>query len=197
MHNENPLFTAGFDAPASGAAPESARGLSDASITRYTLRLMEVNAALAERQQQALRSYLERATQAVPAALEESDAKEYQELVSAVQSDDADRIAAARAAYFESLRNLRERIGEDTRAALENYYQEVRAAWEGARADSQAAYLEYVRSISEAFAALPADAPDPAALAAIGQSVTTVAAYAGSVMQSLAALDVETRGPTT
>lgn len=197
MHNENPLFTAGFDAPAGRPAPESARGLSDASITRYTLRLMEVNAALAERQRQALYSYLERATQAVPAALGESDAKEYQELISAVQSNDADQIAAAQAAYFESLRNLRERIGEDTRAALEDYHREVRAAWEVAWADSQAAYLEYVQSISEAFAALPADAPDPAALAAIGQSVSTVAAYAGSVMQSLAALDMETRGRAT
>ena len=197
MHNENPLFTAGFDAPAGRPAPESARGLSDAAIARYTLRLMEVNTALAERQQQALHSYLERATQSAPAALAESDAKEYQELIRVVQSNDADRIAAAHAAYFASLRNLRERIGEDMRAALEDYYHEVRAAWEGAWADSQAAYLEYVQSISEAFAALPADGPDPAALAAIGQSVSTVAAYAGSVMQSLAALDVETRGRTT
>jgi hypothetical protein len=167
------------------AAPQNAREPFDNALALYLAKLMEVSTAVAERQQRALLTHLETVGRAVPPGLDNVNEAEYQELISAIHSQDTVRIAAAQTNYLDALRKLQNGIAEDTQASLGTYLSEIRSTWEVARAESHAGYQEYIGSISKALGETSADDLDPAVLATIGHALSTVASYAGIVRNSL------------
>jgi hypothetical protein len=167
------------------AAPQNAREPFDNALALYLAKLMEVSTAVAERQQQALLTHLETVGRAVPPGLSDVNEAEYQELISAIDSQDAVRIAAAQTTYLDAIRKLQSGIAEDTQASLGAYLSEIHSIWEVARAESDAGYQEYIGSISKALGETSANDLDPAVLATIGHALSTVASYAGIVRNSL------------
>jgi hypothetical protein len=170
------------------AAVESLSNPFDVALAQYVLGLMQISAVLVERQQQGLRAYVESAA-AVPPSDQGACTREYQELIAAVRNRDADSIASSQAAYLDSLRKLQGAVVEGAGAAMEQYLSEVRNALEEARTECQTRYEAYVGDVSEAFRAVSAGSLDPAALAAIGQTLVAASAYASTSMQALEAVD--------
>jgi hypothetical protein len=172
-------------APPGKAAPQNAHEPFDNALAQYMAKLMQVSTAVAERQQQALLTHLEVVGRAVPPGLGDVNEGEYQDLISAIHSQDAVRIASAQTTYLDALQKLQSGIAEETQASLGTYLSEIRSTWEEARAESQAAYRDYIGSISKALVEISADDLEPAFLAIIGHALSTVASYAGIVRNSL------------
>jgi hypothetical protein len=171
---------------ASGPAilSSSVRQPFNAAISRYSTRLARISAALAERQQQALRAYLESADDNARLNAKEANAKEYQELISAIQSADADRIASAQTDYLNSVRTLQDAVFAGARTALDDFLSSARSAWDEARGECKSAYRDYVRDIAAAFGSAAGDALDPATLMSVGQGIIIAAAYAAMAGQT-------------
>jgi hypothetical protein len=180
-----------------GTPSDWARQPFDAALARYGSRLMQVGMALAERQQQLLRTYLGATGQSGYFGAQDANAAEYQELIGAVQSLNSDRIASAQSAFLESVGKLQEAVFANAKTALDDLVSGMQEAWAESQAQCHAAYGEYVRDVATAFNSLTGDALDPATLMSVGQALTIAAAYASMAMQKPAFLSSEAAGGTT
>jgi hypothetical protein len=184
MNAEN--FVSGLAPSAETTRADQVRRPFDDALARYTTRLAAVSAMLAQRQQRAVGTYFETATQRLQQQ-SESNTREYQDLISAVENASTDKIATAQAAYLESVNALQNAALEVSGAALVEYLAEMQTAWQEGQVESQAAYEAYVGDVVAAFARVTADAVDPSTLSFIGQALASGAAWASMSMQYVAA----------
>jgi predicted phage-related endonuclease len=119
-----------------------------------------------------------------------ANAIEYENVITAIQSQDTEKITAAQTEYIESIHNLQKSISESTRSALSQYLTQVQTAWQEAQEESKASCLAFVDDIKIAFTGVSAADVDAASLAAIGQTLITAAVYVSGSLQSLPATPV-------
>jgi hypothetical protein len=160
------------------------------ALAQYVTTLLQASASLAERQQQAMQIYLATVAPAAPPDRGAANAREYENVITAVQSQDTERITAAQAEYTESIRNLQNGISECARSALSQYLTQVQTAWQEAQEKSKASCSAFVDDIKIAFTEVSAADVDAASLAAIGQTLITAAVYVSGSLQSSSATPV-------
>lgn len=165
------------------------------ALAQYVARLLQASTSLAERQQQAMQIYLATVAPAGPPDRGVANAREYENVITAVQSQDTEKITAAQAEYVESIHNLQNAISESARSALSQYLTQVQTAWQEAQEKSKASRSAFVDDIKIAFAGVSAADVDAASLAAIGQTLITAAVYVSGSLQSSPATPVAQQIP--
>jgi hypothetical protein len=164
---------------------QSGREPFDAALAQYLAKLSELSNALRERQQLALKDYLD-AGAASDQPQQSDNSREYDNLLAALQSQNVSQIATAQAEYLESLRALRKRAIEAAQSSLNVYFAQIQSVWDSAQREVQVHQAQYVDAIKKGFASLPRNA-DSATLSAIGQSLMTAALYSAAANQPLPA----------
>jgi hypothetical protein len=170
------------------SSPQSAREFFDAALEQYLTRLVHVSNALRERQQQAIREYLEAGAAMSAHDQQSGNSREYENLLAALHSQNAGQIAAAQAEYLGSLRRLQKGVSEAAQSALNPYLARIQAAWQEAQSESRAHCAAYIEEVKKAFAQVSPEA-DSATLSAVGQSLMTAAFYSAASMQFLPEAD--------
>jgi hypothetical protein len=156
-------------------------------LAQYLSRLTELSTALRERQQVALKDYLD-AGASSDQTQQSDNSREYENLIAALQSQNVSQIATAHAEYLESLRALQKRAIEAAQSSLNVYFSQIQSVWDSAQREAQACQAQYVDEVKKGFASLPREA-DSATLSAIGQTLLTAALYSAAANQHLPATE--------
>jgi hypothetical protein len=173
------------------SGPQSAREFFDAALGQYLTKLVQVSNTLREHQQAAMRDYLEAASAA--SRNQGANSREYENLMAALRSQNADQIAAAHSAYLESLRKLETSVAEAAQSALNEYLAKIQSAWQEAQTESKAHCAAYIGEVKNVFLTTVSPDADSATLAAIGQNLITAAFYAAASMENAAGAEIPSK----
>jgi hypothetical protein len=180
--SETPL--AGYTAPEQGTGP--LKGFHDAA-TEYAAALAQIGSRLQDKLHGAAEDL-----QAAPQAPASSSATDelnsaYRDLVAACQAQDWEKVKSIQSAYLSRVQAQYGDAETAARSKLTGYADAVQAAWQDAKSESLSAFQKHVGAVKDSFANLSVEHADPAALAAIAQSLAAVAGYAHVAAQTAAA----------
>ena len=162
---------------------QTTRELFDVALEQYFTKLLQVSNSLRERQELALREYLEAGAAAV-ASQNGGNSTEYETLLAALRCQNPDQIASAQTDYLESLQKLQKSA---TATTLSGYVARAQALWSEAQNELKAHFAAYVEDVRNAFAVLRPSEADSGTLSAIGQNLITAAFYTAAAIPSQAA----------
>jgi hypothetical protein len=174
-------------------APEPRDGLTrlkDAAAA-YAAGLLQLSASLQEAQQQAAQSYLEAVGGSLKPGHLDPVSDAYQQLVQAIQGQDASQIGTAQAAYADTVKAFHGDIEGSVKAALETYTGALRSSWSSTNEEARRAYTDCLKAIKAAIGDLQEESTDPASLVLIGQSLCAVG---GLAIQAAAAPTAAAKG---
>jgi hypothetical protein len=133
------------DAPKTlgAAAAQSAQPQSGAhqpfedAATQYLAAITQVNQQLQERQQNAAKEYLESVQHTAQPTETGGLVGAYQDLATALQGLDPERIKGAQWTYLERLKTLQSDAASGAKTAYDNYLAALKAAWDATQAEAQ------------------------------------------------------------
>lgn len=165
---------------------QATRESFDAALGQYLSKLAQVSNTLRERQEQAVREYLQ--TEAGGTSTPNGgNSNEYESLLAALRSQSPGQIAAAQVEYLDSLQKLRKSASATSESALSGYLARVQELWHEAQNESKAHFAAYVEAVRNAFAMVGPPEADSTILSAIGQNLITAAFYAAASIQPVPA----------
>jgi hypothetical protein len=123
--------------------------------------------------------------------LNEDLARAYNDLIDAIQKQDLERVKMIQSNYLSRVLAAYTEAETNQRNRQTEYVNALQSAWQSARSELTAAFQAYLNAVKSSFAKLP-DSIDPATVAAIGHSLTTVASYAHSAAQAMPAAPSKT-----
>jgi hypothetical protein len=180
--DETPL--AGTTVPEQGTGP--LKGFHDAA-TEYAAALAQIGSRLQDKLHGAAEELAQPAPQAAAGNATDELNSAYRDLVAACQTQDWEKVKSIQSAY---LSRVQAQYG-DAETAVKNrltgYTGAVQAAWQDAKSESLSAFQKHIGAVKDSFANLSVENADPAALAAIAQSLAAVAGYAHVAAQTAAA----------
>jgi hypothetical protein len=199
MVSRNPPRTGPGSGPDSADAATSGgdqtgswpQGFHDAAA-EYMTALTQISSRLQEKQRSALEGLAQAPSGPAQSVSPDDVTNAYRDLLDAVQRQDGEKIKSIQAAYLTKVQTAYSEADTAARNRQTEYTNATQAAWQDAKTQANSAFQNYIGTLKSSFAKLPADGTDPAAVAAIGQSMAAVAAYALSAAQAMSAAPTKT-----
>jgi hypothetical protein len=161
------------------------QGFHDAAAEYFTT-LTQISSGMQEKQRGALEGLQQAPAGTAQSALPDDLTSAYRDLLDAIQKQDVEKIKSIQSAYLSRVQSAYSDAEASTRNRQTDYTNAVQSALQDAKGDLSAAFQNYINTLKSGFAKLPAGSADPAAVAAIGQSMAAVAGYAYFVAQAMA-----------
>jgi hypothetical protein len=177
-----PVTAASSGGEQTGSWPQ---GFHDAAAEYFTT-LTQISSGMQEKQRSALDGLQQAPSATAQGALPDDLTSAYRDLLDAIQKQDAEKIKSIQSAYLARVQSAYSDAEASTRNRQTDYTNAVQSALQDAKGDLGAAFQNYINTLKSGFAKLPAGSADPAAVAAIGQSMAAVAGYAYFVAQAMA-----------
>jgi hypothetical protein len=162
------------------------QGFQDAA-TEYSTALGQVSARLQDRLQKAQDDLAHTAAPAASSSANDELNGAYRDMLAACQGQDWEKVKSIQTAYLSRVQAQYADAEAAAKGKLGDYANAIRAAWQDAKAEALAAFQKHVGAVKDGFANLSIEHADPAALAAIAQSLAAVASYAHNAAQTAAA----------
>jgi hypothetical protein len=169
-------------APGSDQKGNWPRGFDDAAA-EYMAALIQISARLQEKLRTALEELYHTPREGAQSSLNEDVANSYRDLNDAIQKQDVGRINSIQASYLSRVQAAYGEAEAIQRSRLTEYVNALQAAWQAAQTEIGMGFQTYLNSVKNNFAELPSGGVDPATVAAIGQSLVTMAGHAYYVAQ--------------
>jgi hypothetical protein len=193
MVSRNPPRTGPVSAPgsidraaASGGEQTGSwpQGFHDAAAEYFTT-LTQIGSGMQEKQRSALDGLQQAPSATAQSASPDDLTSAYRDLLDAIQKQDAEKIKSIQSTYLSRVQSAYSDAETTARNRQTEYTNSVQSAWQDAKGDLGSAFQNYINTLKSGFAQLPAGSADPAAVAAIGQSMAAVASYAHFVAQAM------------
>jgi hypothetical protein len=144
----------------------------------YMTAVAQIGAGLHEKQRGALEALHQTPRDGAQTSLNDDIASSYRDLIDAIQRQDAERIKTIQSNYTSRVIAAYGEVEATQRNRQIEYLNALQNAWHSARTEMTAAFQAYLDAVKRGSASIPASGVDPAVVAAVGQSLVTIAGYA-------------------